>query len=141
MFLEAVQSFDWQSILWSALGVVVTGLVSWGVGLLITWMNSKIKDQTLAKHLTAVTRIVTDAVTNVFQSFVDTMKKNGTFTPEAQAEAKEKALEIIFQQLTPELTDYIKTNFGDIREWLSNKIESVIYSLKATNKVAVKEVE
>lgn len=104
-------------------------------------MNSKIKDQTLAKHLTAVTKIVTDAVTNVFQSFVDTMKKNGTFTPEAQAEAKEKALEIIFQQLTPELTDYIKTNFGDIREWLSNKIESVIYSLKATNKVAVKEVE
>ena len=141
MFLEAAQSFDWQSILWSALGVVVTGLVSWGVGLLITWMNSKIKDQTLAKHLTAVTRIVTDAVTNVFQSFVDTMKKNGSFTPEAQAEAKEKALEIIFQQLTPELTDYIKTNFGDIREWLSNKIESVIYSPKATNKVAVKEVE
>ena len=141
MFLEAVQSFDWQSILWSALGIVVTGLVSWAVGLLITWMNSKIKDQTLAKHLTAVTKIVTDAVTNVFQSFVDTMKKNGTFTPEAQAEAKEKALEIIFQQLTPELTDYIKTNFGDIREWLSNKIESVIYSLKATNKVAVKEVE
>ena len=104
-------------------------------------MNSKIKDQTLARHLTSVTRIVTDAVTNVFQSFVDTMKKNGSFTPEAHAEAKEKALEIIFQQLTPELTDYIKTNFGDIKEWLSNKIESVIYSLKATNKVAVKEVE
>lgn len=141
MFLEAIQSFDWQSILWSAVGVVVTGLVSWGVSLLITWMNSKIKDQTLARHLTSVTRIVTDAVTNVFQSFVDTMKKNGSFTPEAQAEAKEKALEIIFQQLTPELTDYIKTNFGDIKEWLSNKIESVIYSLKATNKVAVKEVE
>ena len=75
------------------------------------------------------------------KALADTMKKNGSFTPEAQAEAKEKALEIIFKQLTPELTDYIKTNFGDIKEWLSNKIESVIYSLKATNKVAVKEVE
>lgn len=129
-----------MNIIWSAIGVVVTGLVSWGVGLLITWMNSKIKDQKLAGYLTSITRIVTDAVMNVFQSFVDTLKKNGTFDAAAQEEAKQKALDIIFNQLTPELKDYIQTNFGDIKEWLSNKIESIIYNLKATNKIAVKEV-
>lgn len=134
MFLETVQSLDWQSILWSAVGVVVTGLASWGVGVLIQFMNSKMKDKELAKHLTAVTQIITDAVMGVFQSFVDTLKNNDKFDEAAQEEAKQKALDIVLNQLTPELTDYIKTNYGDIKAWVSNKIESVIYNLKAKNK-------
>lgn len=126
------------NIILSAVSIAVTGLVSWAVGLLISWMNKKIKDQTLAKHLTAITQIVTDAVMNVFQSFVETLKNNGKFDEAAQKEAKDRALDIIMKQLTPELKDYITTNFGDLTEWLSNKIESVIYGLKATNKIAVK---
>lgn len=127
------------NIILSALSIAVTGLVSWGVGVLINWMNSKIKDQTLAKHLTAVTQIVTDAVMNVFQSFVETLKANGSFDEKAQEDAKERAMDIIMTQLTPELVDYVKTNYGDLEEWLSNKIESVIYTLKSTNKLAVKK--
>ena len=126
------------NIILSAISIAVTGLVSWAVGLLISWMNKKIKDQTLAKHLTAITQIVTDAVMNVFQSFVETLKNNGNFDEAAQKEAKDRALDIIMKQLTPELKDYITANFGDLTEWLSNKIESVIYGLKATNKIAVK---
>ena len=128
------------NIILSAVSILVTGLVSWGVGLLISWLNSKIKDQDLARHLTAVTQIVTDAVMNVFQSFVDTLKKNGNFDEVAQKEAKDRAMEIIMNQLTPELKNYIMNNYGDLQEWISNKIESVIYNLKATNKIAVKTV-
>ena len=127
------------NIILSAVSIVVTGLVSWGVSVLITWMNGKIKDQKLAKHLTAVTQIVTDAIMNVFQSFVETLKVNGKFDEKAQAEAKQRALDIVMNQLTPELKDYITTNFGDMTEWISNKIESVIYGLKANNKIAVKD--
>ena len=127
------------NIILSAVSILVTGLASWGVGMLISWMNKKIKDQTLVKHLTAVTQIVTDAVMNVFQSFVETLKTTGTFDEKAQAEAKERALSIINSQLTEELVAYIKDNYGDVQEWLSNKIESVIYTLKATNKIAVKK--
>ena len=104
-------------------------------------MNSKIKDQKLAQHLTRITQIVTDAVMNVFQSFVETLKANGRFDEKAQEEAKDRALDIIQNQLTPELVDYIKENYGDVQEWLSNKIESVIYTLKATNKIAVKKAQ
>lgn len=129
------------NIILSALSIAVTGLVSWGVSLFISWMNSKIKDQELAKHLTKVTQIVTDAVMNVYQSFVETLKANGGFTEECQKQAKEKALEIINSQLTEELKSYISSNYGDIQIWLSNKIESVIYMLKTTNKIAVNSAE
>lgn len=127
------------NIILSGVSIIVTGLASWGVGVLISWMNSKIKDQTLAKHLTAVTQIVTDAVMNVFQSFVETLKANGNFDESAQKEAKERAYAIIMEQMTPELIDYVKDNYGELESWINNKIESVIYTLKSTNKLAVKK--
>lgn len=104
------------NIILSALSIAVTGLVSWGVSLFISWMNSKIKDQELAKHLTKITQIVTDAVMNVYQSFVETLKANGGFTEEFQKQAKEKALKIIDSQLTEELRQYITNNYGDIQD-------------------------
>ena len=128
------------NIILSGVSIIVTGLASWGVGVLISWMNSKIKDQTLAKHLAAVTQIVTDAVMNVLQSFVETLKVNGNFDESAQKEAKDRAYAIIMEQMTPELIDYVKDNYGELESWINNKIEAVIYTLKATNKVAVKSV-
>lgn len=79
-------------------------------------MNTKIKDQTLVNHLSAITQIVTDAVMNVFQSFVETLKRNGTFDEAAQKEAKEKAMAIVESQLTGELRKYIADNYGDVQE-------------------------
>lgn len=123
------------NIILSAVSIIVTGLASWGVGVLIAWMNTKIKDQKMAKHLSAVTLIVSDAVMNVFQSFVETLKINGNFDEKAQKEAKDKALNIINSQLTPELTNYIANNYGDVQEWLKNKIEATIYTLKSTKQM------
>ena len=125
------------NIVLSAVSLLVTGLVGWGVSVFTSWLNTKIADKKVAAYLTHITHIVTDAVMNIYQSFVETLKTNGKFDANAQAEAKKAALEIINSQLTPELKDYIQTNFGDVQAWLSNKIESVIYGLKATNKIAV----
>lgn len=121
---------EFYAILWSIVGTVVTALASWGVATLIAWMNGKIKDQKLARWSTAVLQIIFSAVQTVFQEFVEVMKKEGTFTSEAQKEAKERAYNIIINQLTPELKKYIEDNFGDMKEWIMNQIESAIYQLK-----------
>lgn len=70
------------------------------------------------------------AVQTVFQEFVDTMKKNGKFDEAAQKEAKERAYNIIINQLTPELQNYIKENFGDMKDYIMNQIEAMVYQLK-----------
>ena len=119
-----------KDILLSACSIVVTGLLGWGVTVLTSWLNTKIKDKKLASYLTRITQITTDAVECVFQSFVETLKNNDKFDQNAQKEAKDKALEIINSQLTDELKDFIVDNYGDIQKWLLNKIESVIYQLK-----------
>lgn len=129
------------NIVLSALGVVVTGLASWAVSALVSWINTKIKDKKLASFLVKITAIITDAVKSIYQQFVEALKKEGKFDEAAQKEAKEKALEIINSQLTVELKDYITENFGDITAWLSEKIESVIYSLKNGSTILVAEGE
>ncbi len=121
---------QFYAILWSAVGIIITGIAGWLVAVITSFFNSKIKDKKLAKMASDITTIVVNAVSSVFQTFVDTLKKNGKFDEKAQIEAKEKALTIINSQLTEELKQYIQDNFGDIQEYLMNRIEAVIYSLK-----------
>lgn len=121
---------QFYQILWSAVGILVTGLVSWLVVVVTNFFNTKIKDKKAAKWATDIFTIVTNAVQSVFQSFVDTLKKQQKFDKQAQEEAKQKAYTIIMTQLTPELQKYIQDNFGDMKEYIMNMIESAIYTLK-----------
>lgn len=118
------------TIFWSAVGILVTGLMSWLVGVVINFFNKKIKNGQAAKWASDLTTIVFNAVSCIFQTYVETLKKAGKFDKQAQEEAKQKAYNIIMTQLTPELQEYITSNFGDMKEYLMNLIESTIYSLK-----------
>jgi len=118
------------TILWGALGTLVTAFIGWLSTTAIIWLNNKIKDQKLARWSSAIAKIIFDAVQTVQQTFVDEMKKAGKFDAEAAKRAKDKAMAIIKGQLTEELRKYITDNFGDMEEWLMNQIEAVIGQLK-----------
>lgn len=118
------------NIIWSVVGIVATGLISWATTALVSWLNTKIKNEKASKWASDLTTIVSNAVLSVTQTFVDVMKANGEFDEKAAKEAKEKALAIITGQLTPELKNYITSNFGDMTEYLGNLIEATIQSLK-----------
>lgn len=117
-------------ILWSAVGVIVSGLATWLTAYIVGLLNQKIKDKKLARWATALTEIIMRAVQTVFQEFVETLKKNGKFDEAAQKEAKERAYAIIVGQLSNELKDYITENFGEMKDYLMNQIEAMIYQLK-----------
>ncbi len=118
------------TIFWSLIGTFATGLATWATTAIVGLLNQKIKDKKLARWSSEVFQIVMSAVQTVFQEFVDTMKKAGKFDAEAAKEAKERAYKIITSQLTTELKEYITSNFGDMREYLMNQIEAMIYNLK-----------
>lgn len=117
-------------IFWGIIGTIGTGLATWLTTFLVGLLNQKIKDKKLARWSSDLFQIIMSAVQAVFQEFVDTMKKAGKFDEAAQKEAKERAYKIILSQLTPELKSYITDNFGDMKEYLMNQIESMIYTLK-----------
>ena len=117
-------------IILTAIGVIVSSIASWVATAIIKWFNSKMKDKKIAKYATDIVNIVTDAAKNIFQTYVESLKKEGKFTQEAQEDAKKKALDIIHSQLTNELKEYIQDNFNDVDSYLENKLEAVLYSLK-----------
>ena len=125
---------DFYTILWSVVGLIATGLATWLTSFVVGWLNQKIKDKKIARWSTTLFEIIMRAVQTIFQDFVETLKNNNKFTPEAQKEAKDRAYNIIVSQLTPELTKYITDNFGDMKEYLFNQIEAMIYQLKNSNK-------
>ena len=122
------------NIILAAVSIIVTGLASWGVAAFTTWINSKMKDKKMANLLSTALNIVADSVKRIFQEFVEALKKEGKFNEAAQKEAKEAAMREIQSKLTPELTEFIQNNFGDIKAWISEQIEVAIYNFKNSSK-------
>ena len=121
---------EFLNIILTGLSIIVTGLCSWATAALIAFLNAKIKDKKLATFLTKITIIVTDAVQAIQQDFVETLKEQGRFDAEAQRIAKERAMAIILGQLSDDMRTFIDENFGEIEDWISERIESAIYSMK-----------
>jgi len=123
-----------DSIILNIISVVVTAVIVPLISLLGTKLyqliNNKIKDEKAAKYLNDASTIVIDAVRTVFQTYVETLKNQGSFNKDAQIIALNKAKEIVMAQLSTDTQEYLKANFGDVGEWVSNKIEASINLLK-----------
>lgn len=124
---------DWQSILLSVLGIIITALASWAAERAIALINSKLNNSKYAKYLVDATNIITGAVKSTYQTYVQALKDKDMFTLEAQAEALSKAKEIAIGQLSLEVKKYLEENFGEVESWINSQIESVIYDLKNIN--------
>lgn len=117
-------------LLWTVIGTIVTGLATWFTAFIVGLINEKIKDKKIARWSSELFQIIMTSVQCIQQTFVDAMKKAGKWDAAAAEEAKNKCLSIITNQLTPELIKYIEDNFGDMKEYLMNQIEAMIYQLK-----------
>ena len=123
-----------NEILINIISVVVTSivlpLISIAGAKLIQFINSKIKNNKAADLLTTATTIVINAVTSVFQTYVEALKKEGSFNKVAQIIALNKAKDIALSQITDEVKNYLVTTYGSLDSWLDTNIEATINILK-----------
>lgn len=95
-----------------------------------TKIEKQLDNETAAKYMTMASEAVAQAVAFTSQTFVDTLKKQGAFTKEKQAEAfkksKEKTLEILSDTAVAALMEI----YGDLDAWLDTKIEQVCRETK-----------
>ena len=121
---------NWQTILLSVISIVLTALVSWGAERLIALINTKLANSKFAKYLTSAVDVVTRSVKATYQTYVESLKDKNIFTPGAPKKARFEAGKMARAQLTEATTKRIVTNFCDVKTWITNTIESVIYDLK-----------
>lgn len=123
-----------NDILLNILSVVVTSiilpLITYAGARLISYLNSKIKDENAKQILSNATEIVVNSVKAVLQTYVDTLKKNGSFDEASQKLALLKAKDIALSQMTNDVKEFIETNYGSLDSWLTTMIEATINTLK-----------
>ncbi len=123
-----------NEILINIISVVVTTILLPIISLLgakfIGWLSTKIKNEKMSQMAQTATEIVVSAVKTVFQTYVDSLKKEGKFDKESQLTAFNKARNIVIAQMTNDVKQFIIKNYGDFDTWLSTQIEATIDSLK-----------
>lgn len=125
--MKDVIAAEWMGLAFTLFAIPVLGLLSRSF---ITYIKRKIADveqrignDAVNQLLALAENAIESAVTAVNQTFVENMKKQGTFDASAMAEsfrmAKDKALAIIGEQAK----NGLKLALGDIEAWLEARIE------------------
>lgn len=123
-----------NNVIMPALAIVVTGLASWGMSVLVAWLNTKIKNENIKRALESTREIITAAVAETSQTFVDDLKKTGNFTDAMKAEALKKSIERVKTQLTAEAAQLISATTNDFDAWITAEIEKAVAESKKTAK-------
>ena len=124
---------DYQEILVSLFQLCIIPLLGVLTGFIVKWVNAKsaeIKTKTdneiLQKYLDMLTATITDCVVATNQTYVDTLKKNGEFTVEAQKEAFAMTSAAVLKILSQDAIEYLTAAVGDLDEFITNKIEASV---------------
>lgn len=83
-------------------------------------------------YFVEIAQAISDAVAATSQTYVDALKEAGKFTPEAQANAAKKALAACLASISPAAQKFIEATYGDLKEYLTNKIEAEVRKQKIT---------
>lgn len=113
------------------LGVLTTFFVKW-VNAQAEKLASSSKNETEKKYIEMLNETITDCVIATSQTYVDNLKKQGTFDIEAQKTAFTMTYEAVIKLLTNEATEYLNEAVGDLNLYITQKIESQVSLNKTT---------
>lgn len=127
---------EWESILELFVSAVFLPLLAWGVAELKKYIDAKVKNEHIEKYLGIASDAVYNAVESTMQTFVSTMKKNGTWTKEAADEAFVAARVSALMTMGVEAQKVVEEVAGDLDLWLEQKIEATLYEIKERERIA-----
>ena len=99
--------------------------------------SEKIENEKVRGYVNDAVKAVMTAVTSTFQTYVDSLKKQGKFDEEAQKIAFNTARDTALLMLTQDMRDAVTTVYGDFDTWLSKTIEQLVLANKEGNTDAV----
>lgn len=89
-------------------------------------IKKELDDYTIRQYYDMAIDMVDEVVQSVSQTYVDTLKKNGTFNKEAQEEAKDMAIATLKTLIIGDIKKAIEKIYGDFDVWLDVEIEHFV---------------
>ena len=123
---------DWNPIIVMLLEKLVP-LACLVVGVLvIRWLKKKGVQQDELNYIQTAYSMLTKAVMNTNQVWVDAIKQSeGKLTAEQQAEARERTIKIFKEMITESVKFAIEAIYGSVDKWLDLNLESAVGEVKA----------
>lgn len=118
-----------QAVIIAAVPIITTYLCKF-LNAKKTETTEKVKNDTAKTLLAEAFDAVSKAVTSTNQTYVDALKKSGTFTVENQKEALQKSYDTALQIMRQEAKDFITTAYGSLNTWLTTQIEAQVKTQK-----------
>lgn len=128
---------DWLEILEKVFEIAVFPAISAAAIYFITWLNvkkqellKKTKDEMTKKYIEMLDKTITECVLATSQTYVEALKKEGTFDVEAQKKAFQLTYDAVFAILTDEAQKYLSEAVNDLGAYITNKIEANVIMTK-----------
>lgn len=93
-------------------------------------INSKTDNETAQKYTNMIYQTVVDCVIATNQTYVDSLKKSGSFDEAAQKEAFNRTMNAIMTILNDDAKEYITEATGDLNTYLTQLIEAEVNKRK-----------
>lgn len=121
---------DWTDIIAAIAELILLPLLAWGLTELREYLKSRTKNDHVNKYLGLASDAVYSAVESTMQTFVNTAKKNGTWSKETAEEAFRAAKSTALLAMGVEAQKVVTEVAGDLDIWLESKIEAYVYEIK-----------
>ena len=130
-------NLDWLDILYKVFEVAIIPILGAATIYLVTLINAKkdellkkTKDETTQKYIKMLDKTITECVLATNQTYVEALKKAGSFDLEAQKKAFELTYQAVMTILTDEAEVYLNEAIKDLNAYITNKIEAQVIIYK-----------
>lgn len=113
--------------------VVIFPLLTVLTGFAVKWVNAKAKELKATtdnvythKYIEMLQDTIVKTVIAVNQTYVDTLKQQGSFDKAAQEEAFKRVYETVLLSLNEEAYEYLNSIFGDLQTYITAQIEAAV---------------
>lgn len=124
---------DWLELLYKIAEVCLIPLLGVLTAFFIKWLKAKeaellvkVENDTADKYIAMVAQTITDCVIATNQTYVETLKKQGSFDAEAQKIAFQKTLDAVIAVLSDDAKAYLSELYGDVTAYLTTRIEAEV---------------
>lgn len=134
---------DWMSMLkdiWELVAIPVLGVLAVYIVNFIKAKNAQLKEQvkndTYKKYMDLLETTIVSCVITTNQTYTEALKKQNAFDVEAQKVAFKMTYDAVIKILSEDATKYLETAVGDLKLFITQRIEAEVSANKKELKPA-----
>ena len=126
MNIQEIVSTIFQVVIIPLLGILVYYFKVW-ISAKAEELKAKTDNEIYQKYIDMLNTTISNCVLATQQTYVETLKQQGSFDKFAQKKAFEQTYNKVLELLNDEAQKYLNSVLGDLEKYITEKIEKEVY--------------